>query len=122
MQWPASGQLRMLRVARTDAESVNDDADNIVAELKRELVVFYDQRGETLKARGVTQLLNEHPAEHIAVSLSQKYGIAALPPSWAMVAQIAGSPSATPKLAMHHALPVLLVLLALYALTLIPGK
>ena len=107
----------MLRVTRTDADAVNDDADSIVSELERELVFFYDERGETHKARGVNQLLNEHPAEHIAVSLAQKYGIAALPPSWAMVAQIAGPPSATPKLVMQHALFVLLVLLTLYAMT-----
>ena len=81
LQWPVS--LRMLRVTRTDSDAVNDDADSIVSELERELVFFYDERGETHKARGVNQLLNEHPAEHIAVSLAQKYGIAALPPSWA---------------------------------------
>ena len=86
----------MLRVARANVDGADDD-DNIVAELERELIVFYDERGETNKARGVRQLLDEHPAEHIAVSLSQKYGVSALPPSWAMVAQIAAPPPVSHK-------------------------
>ena len=66
---------------------------SITEELEAELLALYTVR-EPSKARPafVRQLLERHPAEHIAVSLAAKYGAAALweaAPRWAMVAQAA---------------------------------
>ena len=66
---------------------------SVVDELEAELIAFYTVR-EPAKAHTafVRQLLRDHPAEHIAVSLSNKYGNPALwesAPRWAMVAEAA---------------------------------
>jgi hypothetical protein len=96
---------------------------SLVDELENELILFYKERFELSKADNVKELMRNHSAEAIAVSLSGKYGLEVLwigAPKWAMVAEAAAPPvvgndQSNFSGSITRALLVLGVLLLVYA-------